>query len=201
MNRSDKGIEEFSDNKLISNIKLKGCNDSYLEISKRYENVFYRICHRYKLALQSVGLDPCDVLEDKDVVFLTCIHKFNPRKKTKFSTWAGNYARYLCLTAINKHKKFVDNEEDGVKGFIEDSGQLDVFQAKDAEPYENVLFHFNELSNKRFKTVLRLRYYSDMPKTWKEIASEMDVSVQTAISLHNKALSTLKNKIKSKNHL
>lgn len=201
MNKANEKIEDLSDEELIARVKKDACSSSYSEICKRYENIFYKICHRYKTPLESVGLDPVDVFSDRDTIFLTCIEKFDPSKNTKFSTWAGNYTRYYCLTLINRRKRIVSSEDEEAKEFLETFGQLDSYHEGKNDPKENVAFFFSSLTNQRHKQVLRLRYYNEPSLTWKEIAAILDVSVQTAISLHNKAIKSLKGKITSKTNI
>ena len=60
----------------------------------------------------------------------------------------------------------------------------------------------DELKDKRVKKIYMMRYFSKdgKRKTWKEIATEVGVSSQTVINIHNKAKRILKNKFKSKNN-
>ena len=192
---------ELSDNKLIKNIKSFGCDESYRELCKRCENIFYRICHRYRVGLQKVGLDIQDIFDERDSIILTCAKNFKAGKKTKFSTYVGNYARYLCLTSINKRKRLVDPESEDIKNFLENREQFTLHDSNESGLIENVAHYFNGILNPRFKKVLELRYYTDKPMSWKEISKEMNISVQTAISIHNNAIKSLKNKIKTKNNI
>ncbi len=201
MDNKTANLADLTDEKLIESVKKNACSDSYSELCRRYENIFYRICHRYKTPLESVGLDPSDVFSDRDTIFLTCIEKFDPSKNTKFSTWAGNYTRYYCLTLINRRKRIVSSEDEEAKEFLETLGQVDSYHENSNDPRENVSFFFSSLTNQRHKQVLRLRYYNDPVLTWKEIASILGVSVQTAISLHHKAIKSLHGKINSKSNI
>lgn len=194
-------FESLTDDQLIERVKKDACSESYSELCRRYENVFYRICHRYKTPIESVGLDITDIFSDRDTIFLTCIEKFDPSKNTKFSTWAGNYTRYHCLTVINRRKRIVSSEDEETKEFLEEMGQVDSYHEEKNDPKENVSYFFSSITNERHKRVLKLRYYNDPTLTWKEIASILGVSVQTAISLHNKAIKTLQGKISSKNQI
>jgi DNA-directed RNA polymerase specialized sigma subunit len=58
----------------------------------------------------------------------------------------------------------------------------------------------NSLQDQRIHKIYNLRYFSNkknMP--WKKIGKKLNISTQTAINLHNKAMVLLKNKLNSKN--
>ena len=57
----------------------------------------------------------------------------------------------------------------------------------------------NQLRDKRIKKVFQLRYFSDSKKTtWNNIAKNLNISIQTAINLHDKGVAVLNKKISSK---
>jgi len=57
----------------------------------------------------------------------------------------------------------------------------------------------SQLKDKRIKKIFQLRYFSDSKKTtWNNIAKNLNISIQTAINLHDKGVAVLNKKIRSK---
>jgi hypothetical protein len=56
----------------------------------------------------------------------------------------------------------------------------------------------DQMKDNRTKKVFNLRYFSDSKlKSWHSIGKKMDISTQTVINIHNKALLLLNKKISS----
>jgi len=90
--------------------------------------------------------------------------------------------------------------DEEISKFIEDKQQQIQYDSSQQEvDYELVTKLLDKINNERFKKVLTLRYLTDSKKTWKQIATDMNISVQTAITIHNKALKFLKNRIEKLN--
>ena len=183
-----------TDTQLTNKLKRDGCNESFVELSRRYENVFYKICQKYRFALKNVGIQPEDVYEEKDTVLLKCALTFDPSRKTKFSTWLGNYAKFTCLNFINSKKYIFNTETEDLQKHIEES-----IYAPTVEDYSEeaqiILKKLKQLKDKRIEKIFKMRYfYSDKKRsTWKSISEEIQVSIQTAINLHKKGIKTLRN--------
>jgi RNA polymerase sigma factor (sigma-70 family) len=185
-----------SDLKLVLAVKNDQCEKSFLELSEKYSNVFYKICQKYTPALVVSGVCPDDIYKEKTFILYKCALSFDPSRNTKFSTWLGNYARYICLHAINAKKFILPSTDEEISQFIEDKQQqINYNFSKREEDYELVTSLLSKINDERFRKVLTLRYLADTKKTWKQIAEDMDVSVQTVITIHNRALQFLKNKI------
>jgi len=190
-----------SDTELIRLVKNDADNEAILEVCRRYENIFYKICQRYSSSLTKVGIDVNDIFDEKYYIIFYCICSFKPSKKTKLSTWIGNYARYLCLNAINSKKFILPSSDEEIKQKIEETQCKNVFlknEDKQGE-YSFILNILSQLKDPRIYNVFNLRY-SHLPNKmiWSRIASSLGLSTQTAINLHNKGLRILKTKIKSK---
>jgi RNA polymerase sigma factor (sigma-70 family) len=150
--------------------------------------------------LESKGLSPDDIYEEKNYILWVCICNFNPDKKTKFSTWLGNYARYTCYNSFNKKKIIVEHDQEKVKEFLSGQKQYNDYQENSID-FENLYFYLKQIKNKRQKEIVKLRYFSSEKMTWKEIAKKMNISVQTCITSHNECLSNLRTRIKTKDNL
>ena len=181
-------------------LKEERCEDSFLELSRRYENVFYKICQRYKFALRSVGVQPEDVYEEKNTILFKCALSYDSERGTKFSTWLGNYAKFTCLNYINSKKYTFNAETEELHDFVENS-QIAPEGAKTYdEEMDIAISALNALKDKRIKKIFERRYFYDYKKesTWKNISDGLGISIQTAINLHKKGLRLLKNQLKDK---
>ena len=70
---------------------------------------------------------------------------------------------------------------------------------KSKEDFSYVMFLLGNLKDKRIKQIFQLRYLEGSKRIkWKNIASKMSISVQTAINLHSRGVKVISNKIKSK---
>jgi len=189
----------MTDTQLTKRLKQEGCNQSFVELSERYENVFYKICQKYKPALISVGVQPEDVYEDKNVVLLKCALTFDPTRKTKFSTWLGNYAKFTCLNYINSKKYIFSSESEELYKFVEENQPAPTTEQFFEE--SDIIFKcLSKLKDKRIEKIFRMRYFYKHKKqsTWKCISKEIGVSIQTAINLHRKGLELLRNQVGKK---
>ena len=191
--------KKTTDIQLTKKLKEEGCNESFIELSQRYENVFYKICQKYKNALQNVGIQPEDVYEEKNVVLLKCALSFDPDRKTKFSTWLGNYAKFTCLNYINSKRYIFNSETDELHRYVEENQQAPTVEVFTEE--SNIIFScLGRLRDKRIKKIFKMRYFyvSKKERTWKCISDEIGVSIQTAINLHKKGLTLIKNQVGKK---
>jgi RNA polymerase sigma factor (sigma-70 family) len=181
------------DNELIKEVKNIGCNESFKELLNRHSNLYYKICQKYLPTLKRMGVNSDDVLNDKEYVFFKSLTSFQPDKKTKFSTWLGNFTRYHCLNYINTYKKYSTQEL-----FEELEATPSVPRADGAEYIYSIL---SQLKDERIIKVYRMRYENngDKKATWSNIAKKMKISTQTAINLHARGKKMIKKKIESKN--
>lgn len=188
-----------NDNELIEKVLKESCSESFSTLCRLYENIFFKICQRYSSVLMNAGIPISDILDEKNYIIWFCAAKFDKTRGVKFSTLIGNYARYLCLKSISARKATVNFSDEEVKTLIEDSQSKNGFDEEQNKiNAEGVARYFSNIKNPRHKKIIELRYFrEESPVTWKKIANEMDISVPTAISLHSKALKSLKNKIKS----
>src|SRR4051812_14783534 len=124
----NKTLKEATDKKLVSLVKNHNDSPAFEEICARYQNIFYRICHKYTQILINVGINPQDIYDEKNFIFYNCIKTFNPSKKTKLSSYLGNYARYLCLNSINAKKFIVHNpDQETIKNYLDISSTQQFF--------------------------------------------------------------------------
>ncbi len=193
-----KSIQD-SDISLVKKIKEFNCNDSFEKLSSSYDNFYFSIARRYSQALTKMGMSKEEIKSEKDFILYKAIQSFDAKQKTKFSTWFCNCARYHFLNYINSNKKYVLNEGFGIDTFV----NKDILSTtdKNTEMHDYLSSLLSSFKDQRINEVYRLRYFSNSSKltTWNKIAKKLNISTQTAINLHEKARSFLRNKIVSKN--
>jgi len=197
---SSEELRGLSDDVLIFNVKEHSCSESFLELSRRYSNLFYGVCQKFSKVFYSLGYNMDDIFEEKDYILLNSIKKYNPSKKSKFSTWFCNCSRYFCLNKINKRQILNSNADDAQK----------VFDRKSLEKFHDHSFTIDitavvsalkeKCHNKKVSEIFQLRYDPDKKKkpTWENIARQLDISMQAALKLHKQGLSLLREEIHKK---
>jgi RNA polymerase sigma factor (sigma-70 family) len=193
------GYVDKTDRQLVRLVREIGDDGAFREICRRYENIFYKVCQKYVPALVVSGVNSQDIFEEKNFIIYHCVNTFNYRKKTKLSTWIGNYARYLCLNSINARKFILPSSDDEIIRHIEETQATQNYTTSDYSPedYSYILNIIAQLKDKRVEEIFKYRYFTDKKMIWSKIAKKMKISTQTAINLHNKGISLLRKKVKS----
>lgn len=189
-----------ADSSLVKLIKRDGNNEAFLEVCRRYENIFFKICQRYTGALYRSGINPKDIFSEKDYLIFHCIRSYDPKKRTKLGTWIGNYARYLCLNSINSRKFEVPQCDEETMKFLEDEQSMSAYLHSSDQRKEDSLYlvHLlDQMKDKRISAIFKMRYWNKKV-TWADIAKALHLSTQTVINLHSRGLRILSNKFQSK---
>jgi RNA polymerase sigma factor (sigma-70 family) len=193
-------LVDKTDVELVELIKSDASSEAFLEVCRRYENIFYKVCQKYATALSHSGINPQDIFEEKDYIIFHCVSTYEPNRKTKLGTWIGNYARYLCLNSINARRFIMPTTDDDLKRYIEESQvSHDYFEntTTSQEDFKYALNILGQIKDPRIVQIFKLRYLNPKKMIWAEIAVKVGVSTQTVINLHNKGLAMLKKKLKS----
>ena len=184
---------------LINKIKKNNCEKSLLELSSRHQGLCNKMIHKYCKVCFDTGTSVSDLNSDKIYIVYKSALSFKPDKKIKFSTWLGNQMRYHCLNTINKKNKDVSMEYESIKYIAEKKQSEELnFNILNKERIDLVHDILEQMKDNRIKKVFHLRYFSDSKlKSWHAIGKKMDISTQTVINIHNKALDFLHTKISS----
>jgi DNA-directed RNA polymerase specialized sigma24 family protein len=148
------------------------------------------------------GINPQDIFDEKQYIIFHCVSTFKPSKKTKLSTWIGNYARYLCLNSINARKFIRPTTDEELKQHIEDTQVAHTYfegQRNSGEDYKYILNLLTQLKDPRIPEIFKYRYFGHKRMIWAQIAKKMGISTQTAINLHNRGIDLIRRKLKSDN--
>jgi RNA polymerase sigma factor (sigma-70 family) len=197
--RRIKALSERSDAYLIRQVKQKASNEAFLEICRRYEDLFYKVCQKYAASLSACGIFLQDIFNEKNVIILHCVKTFKPQKKTKLSSWIGNYARYLCLNSMNSKRLVIPYPDDEVQRRIEEKQVYQEYlheEGRDPEEVKNQVFAaLGELKDQRIRQIFELRYLQSKKMIWQKIAKKIGTSPQTVMALHRKGINLIRNKI------
>ena len=181
--------KKLTDNQLVQNVKDNNAADSAIkELILRHSGIFISIVtsHFERSNFLKFGLE---LIQEKDYYIYQAALKYNPSKKTKFSTFLGNEARWLCLNTYNKHKKQskIFNHKYNNLEFLMKTHAPDPKESLDIDSYEKILEIVKEHKDNRVGRIFNLRYEEGkqnklMP--WKDVAKEMGLSIQGCINIH-----------------
>ena len=179
----------------INNIKLKDCPESLSFVIDRYTPVFLSMYSKFFYSMNESGVNPSDILEDKDLIIYESVKSFDLSKGSSFCTWLSNNTKYKCLHLINKARKMSmlrerikSNNDLSFNNF-----NKNIFKVKELNVH--IFSILNKLKDKRISSVYELRYFSDSKMTWAKIGQRLGFSSQTAINLHARGAKALKRKI------
>lgn len=185
-----------SDISLIERIKTENDERSLLELINRHSGIYTTMVSRFASGKSTV-LDKDLIMDDKDFTIYSSALKFDPAKETKFSTYLANEVKWKCLNAINKINKRKESSLEDEDNFLEPScddfiGGL--FQEEALKSFQELLSKEND---KRIKKIIDMRYNSDNNKltSWKVIASDLHMSIQGCINIHNKFINKHKKEL------
>lgn len=193
-------LNNLSDAELVALVRQEASDIAFLEICRRYENIFFKVCQRYSVPLYNIGINPQDIFSEKDYIIFHCILTFKPNKKAKLGTWIGNYARYLCLNSIHARKFILPTTDDEVVQYVENNQASQNYndgQSDAADEFEYAIMLLEKIKDRRILEIFKLRYLGNKRMIWARIAEKLGVSTQTVINLHNRGLNLLKKKLQS----
>lgn len=200
-NKNKIPVTSKTDIQLVRSVKKHADNESFNEICRRYENLFYKICQKYHTALSMTGINVQDIFDEKNYIIFHCIKSYKIKKNTKLSTWIGNYARYLCLNSINARKFIIPSNDDEVQKFLEENQIKNDF-THDTHSIDSYNYIFNileQLKDDRITDIFKYRYCGEKKMIWSKVAKKMKLSTQTVVNLHDKGLKLVQSKMNSKN--
>jgi len=184
-----------SDLCLISNIKQKNDSDSLKELIDRHSGIFVDTVNK-TVSASCHFVDKGSLLEDKDYYIYNAALKYDADRNTKFSTYLANETRWMCLNVYNKNKKMIQEPlDDSFKEKVSDEDFLQELQTN--ELVGKVFELAKKNPDKRIKKILDMRYCVGYNKvhSWREISSELNLSIQGCIDIHDKFIQKIKKEI------
>jgi DNA-directed RNA polymerase specialized sigma subunit len=196
----EKGISENmigsmqTDLTLINNIKESHDEGSLLELINRHSGIYHSMVNNFLSGSQNVK-EKNVLAEEKTLNIYSCALTYDPDRNTKFPTYLANQTKWKCLNIINKKKKNKEVYLDDDECFLaEPSCESFVETIKQKEVFQTFSLCLQEEKDERVKKIIDLRYNSNNNKVraWRIIASEMGMSIQGCINIHNKFIQKVK---------
>lgn len=189
----------MTDLQLIQKIKKSNCEKSLLELYDRHQGICNKALQKYCKTCYEIGVSFEDLNNEKIYVVYKSAVSFKSNKKIKFSTWLYNQMRYHCLNTFNKQSKDISMENENIKYIAENNQSKQIDNSLINKEKIDLIFNIlDQMNDSRIKKIFNLRYFTN-PKTqpWNKIGKKMNISTQTVINIHNKALKFLNKKISS----
>lgn len=198
MNKSSESMNKLEDFTLIKNIQKEEFQEESLrEIISRHSGIYLEIvnqyCHDNNSQLKK------DLVRDKDYNIYQSAIKFDESRNTKFSTYLGNEARWICLNTYNKQRKRPTVEYDEVILEKNPESQDYIQELIDSELLSKIFTIISKNSDSRVYKIFSMRYVTGkknkvMP--WKYISKRLNMSIQGCINIHNATIEKIKDLIK-----
>lgn len=185
-----------SDLSLIIKIQDENDERSLLELINRHSGIYTSMVGRFASGSTSI-LDKNLIMEDKDFTIYSSALKFDPSREAKFSTYLANEVKWKCLNTINKLKKRKESSIEEEGNFTEPSCNDFIDSIYEEETLKNFKIFLNQETDERIKKIIDMRYNNDNNKltSWKIIASDLKMSIQGCIDIHNKFINKHKKKL------
>jgi len=177
--------------------KIKDCRDedSLLELINRHSGIYHTMVNYFLSGNQNIG-EKSSLAEEKVLNIYSSALSYDPNRNTKFSTHLANQTKWKCLNIINKKKRNREVYLDDDNSFIEPSCESFLSQIKKKEVFTVFESCLKEENDERVKKIVDLRYNTNNNKVraWRVIATEMCMSIQGCINIHNKFIQKVKKK-------
>lgn len=188
----------LSDNELVKNIQNSvNSEDSLKELVSRHSGIYLDMVHGYTSNSNPSTMD--EMIKEKEYEIYVSALNYNPDKGAKFSTYLGNQTKWKCLNKYNKSKRegLTPLEEQALDFFSTKLAPVqEGFSARE-EIFSKIMDYANSYPDIRVGKIFHLRYVEGknnnvMP--WKNISSELGMSIQGCINIHNSIIEKIQKK-------
>jgi len=193
-------LKTLSDYELIEQIKANAeSNPCLKELVQRHSGIYIEMINNY-VPGNTIFTNKDELIADKEYNIYQAALKYNPEKKTKFSTYLGNETKWMCLNIYNKNKRHPEiPTEDQL---LEINSPLNCKEHEkniEKELFKKVMSLIEEYPDERISRIFDMRYIEGsknkvMP--WKNISEKINMSIQGCINIHNSTIEKLKIKLK-----
>ena len=178
----------MTDLELINKIKETGDEQSLLELANRHTGIFYQTVDR---TAPFYRINNIDEIKDRRLFYTYKAAKtYDPTRGANFCTWFGNTTRYALYHARDEERREPDFcEIEGNEPLLEDNpfSQLD---KKDL--LQNIFDFLPERFDERTQKIFKDHLIEG--KTFKQIASEYNVTFQAIQQIFGKTKRILRQK-------
>jgi len=197
-------LSELEEDLSLINLAKDGDNNSIQKLIDKHSGICVDVYKKYINLPNVSGFVSDDIISSKDYIIYNSAKTYDPSRGSKFSTWLANQTKYYCLNSINKYGKLIPTDDSILFNSIESSNLTSSDSEKVNDTKSAIIEIIKEtlgsLSNKKIKKCIEIKYFSndENRKTYTDVASEMNVTVQTVINWHNKFIKMVKQKCKNK---
>lgn len=197
-----KNIYEMSDCELIGNLKNENkSGECLMELVSRHSGIYMTMVNNYTPSVNSTHVSfKNELISDKNYYIYEAALQYDESKETKFSTYLGNKARWMCLNLYNKNKhrssKEVEINKPEMKEIPENNDDNEKSISKDF--LEKVFAFIEKEQDPRILKIFKMRYIdpsNNKVTPWKFIGESLNLSIQGCINIHNKAISKIKKEL------
>lgn len=182
---------------LIEKIKTNNNENCLKELIAKHSGIYLQIVNQ--TISDKSNINKYDIMDEKDLFIYQKALNFDPNRKMKFSTYLGNEIRWKCLNIHNKAKKYEYCDINDQSEYLFDKDYI-----KEYVDHESISLIY-EIAEKnidqRVRKIIQMRY-RDCKKNkltpWKEIAKNLNLSIQGCINIHNRFIKEIKNELNTK---
>lgn len=188
-------LSELQDMELVNELTQNNNEEALVELATRHSGIFVDMVNKF-----GDGLTPTqkhDLIDSRDFYIHQAAQKYDP-DKSKFVTFIGQTAKYLCLNQGTKNRKVGFTNFDDIEFLEEDSGLKPDEACMKHEVLEKILDVINGHPDERVRTIFNERYFNpnnNKIKTWKQISKVVGLSTQGCINLHDAVITNLQRRI------
>jgi RNA polymerase sigma factor (sigma-70 family) len=180
-------LSKLTDSQLALKIKKNNSSELYLELKKRTEKCYYKTCSSYVRKCNQLNYN--ELVEDCDLVINRSIQTFNPKKKTKFSSWLTSMSRFHVLNTIKSKVElnhFIPTE---LKDLDTLNNSNNSFTAPHNDDLKKHVFTLlDKIGDERIKIIFEDRFYGDKQgRKWKQIAEKLKLTTQQISNIYKSA--------------
>lgn len=185
--------DSTSDLQLVKNIQSnKNAEPSLLKLIERHSGIYLDMINSYA-SPGNPFIDYNELIQDKDYKIYDAAMKFDSSKGTKFSTYLGNEAKWMCLNIYNKNKRKPIFNSEFIENINPDDNIKDetVNKSLDKDSLNKILKMIKNIPDKRVNKIFNMRYIigkNNKVMPWKQIGASMNLSIQGCINIHNAAI-------------
>lgn len=193
------------DIRLINKIKNKNCSESIKILRDQHIGIMAKTYSKYSGVLSNYNFTNDDFKNEVDLIIYNAAKSYNPRKKTKFSSYLCNNTRFFCLNKINelnKHKE-IGHESEKLEFLIDSCVNKDNNDVDNSNLCDYLFHLLEQFTDQRAKEIFRMRFFegNGNKMTFNEIAARMNppLSAQHCINIYNKTIEVLRKKLECHN--
>ena len=182
-----KNVQQISDQELV-HLYIKGNEACLAQLIKRHQRSMFTAIY---LLVKNRALAE-DIFQDAFIKIIHTLRAGNYNEEGKFGPWAIRIGRNLAIDHIRKQKRnlvITDSEGNDILSYIqiaEDSREDKLIQYQTEQSIKELV----KLLPEEQREVLIMRHWGDM--SFKEIADQTGVSINTALGRMRYALNNLR---------